>query len=132
MDVPADLLPHRPPWLLVDGVTARAGDRVECVKQLGSADPLLFDGELPAVLLLEAMAQAAACLNGERLGRHRGMLVAASGFEVVAPARAGETLRLVAVKQASLGALVRFAGEAYCGERLVARAQMTFAVEAVA
>jgi predicted hotdog family 3-hydroxylacyl-ACP dehydratase len=131
MDQPVDL-PHRPPWLLVDGVLARTADRVECVKQLGSADPLLCDGELPAVMLLEAMAQAAACLNVAAIGRHRGMLVAASGFEVVEKARAGETLRLVAVKQASLGALVRFAGEAFAGERLLARAQMTFAVEAVA
>jgi 3-hydroxymyristoyl/3-hydroxydecanoyl-(acyl carrier protein) dehydratase len=122
-------LPHRAPWLLVDGVVARGDDRVECVKRLGSADPLLFDGTLPGVLLLEALAQAAACFNVGDVGRHRGMLVAATGFEILDTAHAGETLRLVAKKEASLGALVKFSGEAFCGERPIARAQMTFAVE---
>ena len=87
MDARGDLLPHRPPWLLVDRVVSRDEGRVECEKRLTATDPLLH---------------------------------------------AGETLRLVAVKEAALGALIRFAGSAFVGERAIASGQMTFAVEAAA
>jgi 3-hydroxymyristoyl/3-hydroxydecanoyl-(acyl carrier protein) dehydratase len=129
MDGLVDLLPHRPPWLLVDQVIAREAQRVECVKQLAGADPLLFNAELPELLLIEALAQAAACLNAGQLGRHRGLLVAATQFEFHGRARAGETVRLCATKEAALGALLRFSGEAFVGERLLARGKLTFAVE---
>jgi 3-hydroxyacyl-[acyl-carrier-protein] dehydratase len=129
MDRLVDLLPHRPPWLLVDRVIVREAARVECVKQLASADPLLFNDELPELMLIEALAQAAACLNTGELGRHRGLLVAASKFEFAGRARAGETVRLVATKEAALGALLRFSVAAYAGERLLTRGQLTFAVE---
>ena len=129
MDGLVDLLPHRPPWRLVDRVLARETSRVECVKLLASADPLLFHDELPELLVVEALAQAAACLNAGQLGRHRGLLVAASHFEFQGRARAGETVRLVATKEAALGALLRFSGEAFAGERMLARGQLTFAVE---
>jgi 3-hydroxymyristoyl/3-hydroxydecanoyl-(acyl carrier protein) dehydratase len=129
MDGLVDLLPHRPPWLLVDRVIVREATRVECAKQLAGTDPLLFSAELPEVLIIEALAQAAACLNAGELGQHRGLLVAAVGFEFHGRARAGETLRLVAVKEAALGGLVRFLGEAFMGEHLLARGHLTFAVE---
>lgn len=131
MDALVDLLPHRPPWLLVDRVVARQADRIECVKRLAMGDPLLFSDELPELLLIEALAQAAACLNAGALGRHRGLLVAASRFEFAGRARAGETVRLVAIKEAELGALHRFRGEAYVEERALCSGQLTFALEAL-
>src|SRR5439155_11386732 len=43
-----DLIPHRPPWLLVDRVTARGDDFVTAEKRVAAADPLLApDGSLP-------------------------------------------------------------------------------------
>ncbi len=130
MDALVDLLPHRPPWRLVDRVVAREGERVECALHLSAGDALLVDGELPDLLVVEALAQAAACLNVGDMGRHRGLLVAAAGFTFTGRARAGETLRLVAVKQATLGALVRFSGEAFADGRPLTTGQLTFAVEA--
>jgi 3-hydroxymyristoyl/3-hydroxydecanoyl-(acyl carrier protein) dehydratase len=124
-----DLLPHRLPWLLVDRVVARGEGTVETDKLLSANDPLLADGTLPEVLLLEALAQTAACLQTDTLGRHRGLLVAAQRFTVEERPRAGETLRLRAVREAVLGRLVRFAAEARVGERRIASAQMTFAIE---
>jgi 3-hydroxymyristoyl/3-hydroxydecanoyl-(acyl carrier protein) dehydratase len=79
--------------------------------------------------LIEALAQAAACLNAGQLGRHRGLMVAASQFEFQGRARAGETVRLVATKEAALGALLRFSVEAFANERLLTRGRLTFAVE---
>ncbi len=132
MDARGDLLPHRPPWLLVDRVVSRDEGRIECEKRLAPTDPLLYAGELPEILVVEALAQTAACLNTGDIGRHRGMLVAATRFEFSGRARAGDTLRLVATKEAALGALIRFAGVAYVGDRAIATGQMTFAVEASA
>jgi 3-hydroxyacyl-[acyl-carrier-protein] dehydratase len=122
-----DLIPHRPPWLLVDEVTARSNDAVEAEKRLSAGDPLLADG-LPETLVLEAMAQAAACANAGQLGTHQGLLVAAQRVEFHGRAQAGETVKLRAKKVATLGSLVRFEAEARVGERLIARAEMTFAV----
>lgn len=131
MEALVDLIPHRAPWLLVDRVVARDGARVTAEKRLATGDPLLVDGELPEVLVLEGLAQTAACLNAGAVGRHRGMLVAATQVVFDGRARAGETLTLVATRTAALGALVRFDGEARVGERVIARGQMTFAVEVI-
>ncbi len=129
-----DLIPHRPPWLLVDRVIARSDDSVEAEKRISAADPLLFAGTLPELLLLEALAQTAACLNAGALGRHQGLLVAASRVEFDGRAQAGDVVTLRARKTAQMGneagALVRFSTEARVGERVIARGEMTFAVTA--
>jgi 3-hydroxymyristoyl/3-hydroxydecanoyl-(acyl carrier protein) dehydratase len=130
MEPPADLIPHRAPWLLVDRVLFVDGEggEVRAEKLLCAGDPLLADG-LPEVLALEALAQTAACLMGRGVGRHRGYLVAAAHVEFGGRALVGETLCLRARKTAALGALHRFDGEATVGDRLIARGEMTFAVE---
>jgi 3-hydroxymyristoyl/3-hydroxydecanoyl-(acyl carrier protein) dehydratase len=128
MSAVIDRIPHRPPWLLVDRLVGVGADEVRAEKRLCAGDPLLADG-LPELLVLEALAQTAACLMGESRGQHRGYLVAAQEFRFEGRAQAGETLSLRATKTAALGALHRFDGEATVGDRVVARGQMTFAVE---
>jgi 3-hydroxymyristoyl/3-hydroxydecanoyl-(acyl carrier protein) dehydratase len=137
MGTPIDHIPHRlpfgPPWRLIDRVLEVAGDRVRAERRLSANDPLLRDG-LPELLALEALAQTAACLNAGELGIHRGYLVAASDFQFDGRAQPGETLSLEATRQAQMGALLRFQGEARAitadgSARVVARGQMTFAVE---
>lgn len=123
-----DLIPHRAPWLLVDRVVARSDDTVEAERRVAADDPLLADGELPEVLVLEALAQTAACLNAGALGKHRGLLVAASRVEFGERPRAGDVVTLRARKTATMGTLVRFDAEARVGERVIARGEMTFAV----
>ena len=123
-----DLIPHRPPWLLVDRVVARSDDHVEAEKRVAADDPLLAPGGLPELLSLEALAQTAACLNAGRLGQHRGLLVAASHVVFDGRAQAGDLVSLRARRIATLGTLLRFAVEARVGERVIARGEMTFAV----
>jgi 3-hydroxyacyl-[acyl-carrier-protein] dehydratase len=123
-----DLIPHRPPWLLVDRVTARSDDAVEAERRVAADDPLLAGGELPELLVLEALAQTAACSNAGQLGRHQGLLVAASRVEFDGRAHAGDVVVLRARKVATMGSLVRFEAEARVGERVIARGEMTFAV----
>ena len=129
MEPLVDLIPHRPPWLLVDRVTARSEDQVAAEKRLSVADPLLAPDGLPELLALEALAQTAACLNAGTHGRHRGLLVAASRVEFPSGrAQAGDLVSLRAQRTATMGALVRFAVEARVGERVIVRGEMTFAV----
>ncbi len=125
-----DLIPHRPPWLLVDRVRSRADGVVEAEKLVAAGDPLLADGELPELCVLEALAQTAACHNAGELGAHRGLWVAATGVAFDGRARAGEIVSLRASKTAAMGGLVRFSVEARVGERVIARGEMTFAVTA--
>jgi 3-hydroxyacyl-[acyl-carrier-protein] dehydratase len=131
MEALVDLIPHRPPWLLVDRVVARSDGEVVAEKRLSAGDPLLTSGELPELLLLEALAQAAACLNAGTLGAHTGLLVAAHDVVFDGRARAGEIVALRVRKVAALGTLLRVEAEARVGERVVARGQLTFAVAAV-
>jgi len=127
-DLRLGLIPHRPPWRLVDRVVATDENRVEAEKLVTIDDPLAGDA-LSELLLLEALAQTAACLNAGGLGAHRGYLVAAQSFEVLGRARAGDRLRLTATRTATLGALHRFDGEASVDGNVIARGQMTFALE---
>jgi 3-hydroxyacyl-[acyl-carrier-protein] dehydratase len=123
-----DLIPHRAPWLLIDRIVESSREQVRAEKRLTADDPLLANG-LAETLVVEALAQAAACVNGAGMGVHQGYLVALSGFEFHGRAQPGETLTLTAVKTAALGALHRFSGEATVDGRLVAKGDLTFAVE---
>src|SRR6478735_3196475 len=120
-----DLIPHRRPWLLVDRVVSRAPDRVEAEKRVTAGDPF---GTLAGMVLVEALAQTAACANAGTVGAHRGYLVAAKGFQFDGQAQPGDTVRLVAVRTGSFGALAKFDGEASVDGRVIARGSMTFAM----
>lgn len=59
MSYPAitELLPHRPPMVLLDEVESFEGDSVRCVVTLRPDAPLVRDGKARAVAALEYMAQ---------------------------------------------------------------------------
>ncbi len=66
-----ELVPQRPPMLLLGAVIARSEDTLTCTATV-AADWLLVDADgLPAAALLEVMAQAVAALHGLQ-GRARG------------------------------------------------------------
>jgi len=126
-----DLLPHRPPWSLVDKIVSADGATVVAEKRVTLGDPLLGAGGLGGPLAIEALAQAAACLVGlraEGASGHRGYLVAARGWKFPSVARPGETVTLTATKVSELGALHGFEASARVGEREIASGAMTFAV----
>lgn len=138
----ARLLPHRPPLLLIDRICEvdLAGGQLHAERLLAADDPL---GPLWPLLVVEALCQAAACLNGlERLAagetrQQRGYLVSISGFDFPRPEGrpdgGGERLLLRVRREARLGQMVSFAAEAEVqGLRgtghLVARGRLLFAV----
>lgn len=127
------MIPHRPPFLLIDRVLSadpKAG-RLVALRRLSADDALgpaahesgppgwTAPAEFPRPLLIEALCQAAACLNGLALSGnietggggsavHRGFLVAISGFRFPDFAYIGETVELSVTRRESLGAVVAF------------------------
>lgn len=123
-------IPHRPPFSLVDRVVRIEGETVLAEKRVTAGDPLLGDGGLGGLLLIEALAQTAACLMGSQRGGagHLGYLVAAQGWKFRASAAPGEIVLLQATRTSALGPLHRFEGQARVGDRELGGGTMTFAV----
>jgi 3-hydroxymyristoyl/3-hydroxydecanoyl-(acyl carrier protein) dehydratase len=62
------VLPHREPMLLVEGVMEFGGEGGTCLGRVGPDAPLVMNGEVPAVALVEVAAQSLAVLEGVRRG----------------------------------------------------------------
>ncbi len=131
--LPADAaryMPHRPPMLLVEKLLS-AGERCARVRATVPEDGLLVgrDGLLEEAAHVEMVAQSAAALNGfhpgSRDGNGHGMLLGARGFEVLAPARAGDVLEISVRKVARFGEFGLVAGTVYRGGREIARGEVT-------
>lgn len=125
------LLPHRPPFRLVDRLLSSSASEAVAERRVTQGDPLV-NGQLPGPLVLEALAQTAALMMGTSAGPHRGFLVALKDVHFEARVRVGDTLTLRARRTATLGALHRVLGEARVDDLLIARGELTFAVEAPA
>lgn len=131
------ILPHRPPFLLIDEVLELVpGERVTASYRVPE-DGWWFAGHFPArpvmpgVLIVEAMAQtgAVAVLAEEE---NRGRLAFFAGIDdcrfkrIVSP---GETLTLSCEIDHVRGPVGRGKATAHVGEELAARGTLTFAVE---
>lgn len=110
-----ELVPQRPPMLLLDAVTAWDGVSLECVTTV-RADWLLVEaGRMPAAGLLEVMAQAVAAMHGLQ-GHARGepvrvgLLTGCRELRLHAPAvPVGTSLRVRARQVVDLEAAAEFA-----------------------
>ncbi len=107
-----ELVPQRPPMLLLDAVTAWDSETLRCATTV-RGDWLLVEGEsMPAAALLEVMAQTVAALHGLQ-GRARGE-----------PVRIGLLL--------GCRALVLHVGRVEVGEALQISARQGFNMDALA
>ncbi len=126
------LIPHRYPFLMIERVI----DIVPGVKATGvknvSINEQYFAGHfpekpvMPGVLIIEAMAQTAACLVVHTLGAEsEGKLVyfmSVDGARFRKPVEPGDQLFVEVTKQRSRGNVWKFAGRAVVGDTLVAEA----------
>jgi len=90
------LLPHRAPMRFVDGVLGEADDGITCTARIPEACALVRAGAAPAIVALEAAAQAAAVWEALRSGppegaARLGFLVSARDVLLHATAIAAET-----------------------------------------
>lgn len=132
------LLPHRPPFLMIDRVVDMvSGISATGLKEISAGECCLPpDGPagsgFPRVLVLEAMAQTAAVVALHGLGVDRGnaatyfLGIQDVTFESVVPP--GKMLRLAVRLDHNRGPVSKFKAEASVGEECVARASFLAAL----
>jgi 3-hydroxyacyl-[acyl-carrier-protein] dehydratase len=136
-DVIETILPHRPPFLLIDEVVELEPGKRVVAQRAVRPDDWWFPGHfpqrpvMPGVLIVEAMAQAGAVavLVEEE---NRGKIAFFAGIDdcrfkrVVVP---GDVLTLTCEIEAVRGPIGRGKATAFVAEALAARGTLTFAVE---
>ena len=125
-------IPHRAPMLLINRVREIVADKSAIgVKVVSNGEPF-FEGHfpdypiMPGVLIVEAMAQTAACVACVTLGEEtRGKLVFFTTIDSARfrkPVRPGDLLELHVEKVAAKGPLWKFKGVAMVEGKKVAEA----------
>ena len=129
------LIPHRPPFLMIDRVEQMRTDiEATGIKMVSIGEPFFLghfpsDPVMPGVLIVEAMAQTAAVLVVHTLGAaFEGKLVYFMSIDDCRfrkPVVPGDLLKLHVTKDRSRGMIWKFNGVALVGDQKVAEA--TFA-----
>ncbi|MCB1884448.1 MAG: 3-hydroxyacyl-ACP dehydratase FabZ [Geminicoccaceae bacterium] len=129
------LIPHRPPFLLIDRVVdIRAFERATGIKSVSLNEPHFqghFPGDpiMPGVLIVECMAQTAAVLvvaSRSRQGRGDGVyFLSIDEARFRRPVRPGHELRLDVEKLRQRMGFWRFSGKATVDGDLVTEAVFT-------
>jgi 3-hydroxyacyl-[acyl-carrier-protein] dehydratase len=136
-------LPHRYPFLMVDRVIAlEKGQRIRAIKNV-TANEEFFNGHfprrpvMPGVLMLEALAQAAAILAFETLGKEPDentvyYFAAIDGARFKRPVEPGDQLILEATLGRMKAGIFKFQARALVGEEVAVEAELTCAMRSIA
>ena len=127
-----ELIPHRYPFLLIDGIqTLTLNESAIGIKNV-SVNEQFFEGHwpdrpvMPGVLIIESMAQTAGCLVVVSLGKEsEGKLVYFMTIENARfrkPVVPGDRMVINVQKLRSRGSVFKFSGKAFVGEVLAAEA----------
>ncbi len=128
-----NLLPHRYPFLLVDGIESYTeNESIVGMKNVTINEPFFqghFPGHpiMPGVLIIEAMAQVGgifACLK-DGIGNDK--VTYFTGIDKVKfrkPVVPGDVLRMQLDLMKCRRGIYQFSGKAYVGEKLVAQAEL--------
>ena len=116
---------------MLDRTVEVSEDRGVFLKMITAGDPLVAaDGTMPAVFVLEAMAQAGGAVlgSGPRGPQAAGMLAKVDAFRVHHPVRVGDELRVeVRLRRYSRGVSI-FDTRACVDARLCAEARLALAL----
>jgi 3-hydroxyacyl-[acyl-carrier-protein] dehydratase len=135
MDSELGQLPHGEGFRFIDRVIAcEPGKRGTFECAIAADHPILqahFPGRplVPGVILIEALAQAAACVwsAAEPEGPLTTLLARVQGARFRSPVGPDETMTLAVECTHQLGAMRRFSGTVRVGDRLAAEAELTLA-----
>jgi len=128
-----DIMPHRYPFLLVDRITRiEEGESIEGIKNVTVNEPFFqghFPGHpiMPAVLIIEAMAQVGGLLLLNSVDDPNGKLMYFMGIDGARfrrPVTPGDQLRFKITLLKLKGAISKMKGEAYVEDQLVAEAEL--------
>jgi UDP-3-O-[3-hydroxymyristoyl] N-acetylglucosamine deacetylase/3-hydroxyacyl-[acyl-carrier-protein] dehydratase len=127
------MLPHRPPFLMVDRVTRIEGNKITALKQVTMGEPYFaghFPGHpiMPGVLQLEAMAQVAGLLllrEAENLGK-LAYFMSAEEVKWRKPVRPGDTLVIDIEMTKIRGKIAKAKGVCLVDGETVSEANVTF------
>ena len=131
---PAEVLPHRFPFLLVDRVLEVVpGKKAVALKRLSASDRLVqVGGALPGVFLLEACAQLCALAGAPAKEDSQGgapprtgYLVGIEGFEVLRRGQAGDSVELEIHLGRGFGKLQQVTFEARIDGEILSRGNLT-------
>jgi len=127
------ILPHRPPFLMVDKVTLIDGPRIVAQKNVTMGEPF-FEGHfpghpiMPGVLQLEAMAQVAGILmmrQAENAGK-LAYFMSAEDVKWRKPVRPGDILMIEVEMTKARGKIGKAKGRCTVDGELVSEAEVTF------
>jgi 3-hydroxymyristoyl/3-hydroxydecanoyl-(acyl carrier protein) dehydratase len=129
-----ELIPHRPPLVLIDRLTACAEDRGEAVRTFRRGDYGVVDGMVPESLLIEGLAQTAAAMQGYQrlqsaLPAGGGMLVGLDRVRFLERVAVDQELRLSVQLVTRVGPFRIIAGRVHCGGRLVAEGEFKVLIQ---
>ena len=128
-----DIMPHRYPFLLVDRITRiEEGESIEGIKNVTVSEPFFqghFPGHpiMPAVLILEAMAQVGGLLLLNSVDDPNDKLMYFMGIDGARfrrPVTPGDQLRFKLTLLKLKGTISKMKGEAYVDDQLVAEAEL--------
>ena len=127
------ILPHRPPFLMVDRVVAIDGNKITAMKNLTIGEPF-FEGHfpghpiMPGVLQLEAIAQVAGILmmrQAENIGK-LAYFMSAEDVRWRRPVRPGDTLIIAVEMTKNRGKIGKARGVCSVDGEVVSEANVTF------
>lgn len=136
-------LPHRYPILLVDRVLELdKGKRIKAIKNVSINEPF-FMGHfphrpvMPGVLMLEALAQAAALLSFETLGKAPDdktvyYFAGIDGARFKRPVEPGDQLTLDVTLDRAKAGIFKYTGRAMVGTELAVEAQLMCTMRTIA
>jgi len=126
------IMPHRYPFLLIDRVLELTDDHVVGIKNVTLNEPFFvghFPGHpiMPAVLIVEAMAQTGGILLLNKMDRPKEKLVYFMGIDNAKfrrPVRPGDQLRFELTLVRLKGRICKMTGKAFVDGNLVAEAEL--------
>lgn len=131
-----EIIPHREPFLLLDGLThLTPGQKAVGIRYVDPSDLILaghFPGNpiMPGVLMIEALAQTGACalLASEASAGKMVLFAGTDRIRFRKPVRPGDTLILSVEIERIRGPVGRGRAVATVGEDVVVEGQLTFAL----